>query len=100
MEDSLTIQAIALATTSRLKLTLHCQLRGNLQKTVQKHTKACRLYKALLYPERLKPGEYFSPEFVKTDFKRSLVQYRLPKLSCYSCSLLLIRCVACTSVAV
>ena len=38
------MQAIVLTTTNRLKLTLHC-LRGNLRKTVPKHTKARRLYK-------------------------------------------------------
>ena len=56
------IQAIALATTSRLKLTLHCQLRGNLPKTDPKHTKACCLYKGLLYPESLRVFQSRLPE--------------------------------------
>ena len=56
--------------------------------TVSNNTRKCVAYIKVCYiPKDRNTREYFSPDFVKMDFQRSLVQYRLPKLTCYSCSL-------------
>ena len=50
--------------------------------TVSKNTRKCIAYIKVCYILKDRnPGEYF----VKMAFQRSLVQYRLAKLMCYSC---------------
>ena len=69
------------------KLTLQCQLRGNrnpgeyfstdfvkmeVQYSVQKYMKACRLYKVCYILKGRNTREYISPDFVKMEFQVSV----------------------------
>ena len=75
--------AIALATTNRLKLTLHCQLHGNLPNTDPKHTKVAYI-KSLSYPERSKPQRVFQSRLCENGFpKKSGMSKNTPKRVAY-----------------